>query len=132
MELETKKATQTAQGWFEVIKVKFNEFANQFDLTWAKLTEFGVAFGLGVLFGFLFKRFGRQVILLFIIAAVILIGLDYFNVITIEWQSLRNIFGTAPTTNLENIIQDYVNWAKKHIVGVIIGLIGFIIGYKIG
>ncbi len=126
-----EQPTTTAQGWFDTIKSKVEEFAGQFELSWAQLTQLGIALAGGITLGFLVKRYGRQTLFFIIFFTGLLLGLDYLEVITIQWVNVKNLIGLAPAENLESILQGYLQWAQKNIVAVITGFIGFLIGYKV-
>jgi uncharacterized membrane protein (Fun14 family) len=121
----------THQGLFDTIKSKIEGFIGKFNLSWQQLTQLGIALAIGITLGFLVKRFGRQTLFFIILCAGILFGLQYFNVITIQWTNLKNLVGLAPADTVEGFFRTYFEWAQHNILAVITGLIGFIIGYKI-
>jgi uncharacterized membrane protein (Fun14 family) len=124
--------TNVTKGWLEKLKEHLQELTERLDLSLPKLTELGVAFGLGILGGFLVKRFGRQTIVLFVLITAILLGFDYLGVIKIDWLVIKDFIGIAPSQTLEGFVQEYIGWIKEHILAVFVGVIGFLIGYKIG
>lgn len=123
--------TAAAQGWFDTIKSKIEEFIGQFELSWEQLTQLGIALAAGITLGFLVKRYGRQTIFFLIFFAGLLFGLEYLNVITIQWTNLKDLVGLAPAETVEGVARGYFDWAQKNVVAVVTGLIGFLIGYKI-
>jgi uncharacterized membrane protein (Fun14 family) len=128
MEAQT---TTVTHSFFDTFKVKIQDLLAQFKFSWKTITELAVGFGAGFLLGFLVKRYARQVIVLLVLFSVVLIGLEYFNFISIDWTAIKNFIG-LPTQTLESIAQEYFTWAKEHILTVVTGLIGFLIGYKVG
>ncbi len=129
MEAETKQA---AQGWLDIIKNKFEIVAQQFEFSWARATEYGTALGGGIVIGFLVRRYGRQTILTIIAFAALLGGLAYFDLITLDWPKVKELAGFAPADTVEVFFKDYLQWVQAHIITVLVSIIGFIIGYKIG
>ena len=129
MEAETKQATQ---GWLDTIKNQFEGITQQFELSWAKVTEYGIAFGGGMLVGFLVKRYGRQTILTILAFAAVLAGLNYFELVTIDWIKVKEFIGLAPAETVEAFFKDYWQWATSHIISVVVSILGFIVGYKVG
>ena len=124
--------TKQASGWLDSIKDSFENLFNQLEFSWAKITEYGVALGGGILVGFLVRRFGRQTIIIFIVFIAVLAGLNYFELIAIDWTKVKEFVGLAPAETVEAFFKDYWQWAKIHIVAVIVSVVGFVIGYKIG
>lgn len=129
MEAEAKQVTH---GWFETLRARAEEFFNQFELSWANVTEYLISFGASIFAGFLVKRYGRDVLITVILIGIALAIFSYFDFITIDWIKIKDLFGVAPAETIESFFQEYFQWIKIHIISVIIGIIGFIIGYKIG
>lgn len=122
---------QAAKGWFDTIKDSIQQFLKQFELSWQQASEWGVAFVLGLIAGFLTNRYGKQVLFLLVLFVVALISLEYFNIIFIDWQALRDSFGFKASDTLDKFMQQLLAWIRMHIIVVIIGIVGFLIGYKI-
>ncbi len=129
MEAGTKQA---AQGWLDTIKDKFQETFQQFDFSREKVIEYGVGLGSGIFVGFLFKRYGKQTFFTLLVLGGVLLGLNYYELISIDWIKVKELIGLAPADNVEGFIKDFLTWATAHIISVVVSVIGFIIGYKIG
>lgn len=125
-------APKITSGFFDTIKTKIQTLAAQFDFSWKSISDMAFGFGAGFLLGFLIKRFARQFIFLIILFIALLIGLDYLNLISVDWVALKNFIGLTSNGTLEGIVQSYFQWGKEHIVIVFVGIIGFLIGYKVG
>lgn len=130
--MEAQGAKEATQGFFDTIKGKIQDIFAQFDFSWKTITELAIGLGTGFLFGFLVKRYARQAVFLIVLFVALLIGLDYLNLISIDWTATKNFIGLPPTETIEGIAQDYFKWAKDHIFTVITGVVGFLIGYKVG
>ena len=129
MDAATKQATQ---GWLDTLKNQFENITRQFEFSWAKVSEYGIALGGGIFVGFIVRRYGRQAIITFIAFAALLGGLHYLQLITIDWPKVKEFVGLAPAETVEVFFKDYWQWAQSHIVAVIVSIVGFIVGYKIG
>ncbi len=125
-------AAEQAQNWFEKAKVKVEETFNQLNLSNSSMTELGIALGIGFVVGFFLKKMGRPVIILLLVMALGLIALQYAGVITIDWLKIRTVFGMTATEQLNEIAQSWYAWGKVHLMMVISGVVGFLIGYNIG
>lgn len=130
MDVAKKQAAQ--QGWLDTIKNKFEAFIQQFEFSWAKVTEYGIALGGGIVCGFLVRRYGKQTILILLVLAALLGSFVYFEVITIDWPKVKELIGIAPANTIEAFFKSYLQWAQAHFITVIMSIVGFIIGYKIG
>lgn len=129
MEAEAKK---TAHGFVETIKNKLTTVYDQFELSWAKATEYGAALGGGLVVGFLTRRYGRQTFITLLTFSIVLAFFVYADVVTIDWQKIHNFIGFGHANSVDTYIHELVGWAQKHTITVLIGFFGFIIGYKIG
>lgn len=125
------EATQQAQSWLEVIKEKIQSFFNSLNLNQKNLVEYLSYFGIGILAGVIFKKFARAFILYALIFGGLLYGLHYFDVITFDWTKLKDLIGMAPGDSGFST-EPYMAWAREHIMQLIIGIIGFAVGYSIG
>lgn len=121
----------TTQSWLETVRLKFTEFIEGLGLSSARVIELLIAFGIGLVAGFIFNKIGRQVILGLVLLAVLVLGLQYLGIVTIDWSHLKQLIGIAPTQTLEGLMTDSFAWIKSHLLTVIVGGIGFLAGYKI-
>jgi len=125
------EATQQAQGWFEGAKEKITSFFNNLNLNQQTLVEYLSYFGIGFLAGFIFKKYARGFILYALIFGGLIYALHYFGVVTIDWTKLKELIGmSAETGGFQT--EPYMAWARKHIMQLLIGLIGFAVGYTVG
>lgn len=95
------------------------------------MIEYLSYFGIGFLGGFIFKKYARGFILYALIFGGLIYGLHYLGVITIDWSKLKDLIGmTSDATGFS--AEPYMAWAREHIMQVIIGFIGFVVGYSVG
>jgi len=124
-------ATETAKGWFETLKAKVQSFFDNLNLNQQTLVEYAAYFGVGFFSGFIFKKYARGFILYALIFGGLLYGLHYFEIITIDWTKLKDLIGMTHT-DTGDAMAPYIKWAREHIMQLIIGIIGFVIGYNVG
>lgn len=82
--------------------------------------------------GFLFKKYLKFIFLCLIISALAIKGLEYYKVLTIDWEALNALLGLAPGTTIGLLASNALGWVKLHVVVTISSLIGFLLGYKLG
>ena len=117
------------------------DYWQSFDLE-AKLANYGITytvpvqaalcFGIGFANGFLFKKYFKFFIMLIICTSIAIAVLDYNHIVTINWESLRVMFGFAPKATTNGMITQMFDWVKENIVVFLSALIGFLFGYKLG
>ena len=130
--MQTEAPTTVTQGFFDTIKTKMQALFAQFEFSWKTATDLAFGFVAGLVFGFLVKRYARQTIFLCILFIALLIGLDYLNLVAVDWAAIKSFLGLTSDGTLEGVIQKYFQWGKEHIAIVFAGVLGFLVGYKVG
>lgn len=95
--------------------------------------EIGACSGIGLLSGFLFKKYFKTFIMTVLFAVLIVAVLDKLNLVQIDWQQLQATMGIQPTQEaFQNLFQATYAWIKINVQAVTSFGVGFIVGYKIG
>lgn len=124
--------TQQSPNWWESLKEAFLRETKKFDLSVHNLVEIFAYAAVGFITGFLLKKYGRFLILFFLIAVLSLWGLNYLNIITIDIVKIKTLLGISEFSTVDSIWKTYSFWVKEHIIATITILIGFLIGYHVG
>lgn len=106
--------------------------AGQFDLSVKELSHALAYLGVGVVAGLLFKKYLKLVITSLIVAILILKGMEYRQIIMVDWVALKAVFGFEPAATLESVGSLLYDWLREQSLLAMSTLIGFIIGYKAG
>ncbi len=115
----------SSQGWLDVIKERFNS-----QEPWAiELVIFGLG---GFVAGFLLKNFGRIALILLAIAVVSILGLHYTHLYDMPFEKLQALLGISDVNTLQDIITMKIAWAKDHPVAIVSGVVGLLVGWKVG
>jgi hypothetical protein len=115
----------TAKSWFESIHQQLRDYLPG----WAiDLISFGLIF---FIIGFLLKSFGKYLVYAVLAAALVITALYYAKVIHLDLVTIKYWSGiggesvkAAPTL--------FIEWAKAHPVAWVSGIIGFLLGWKVG
>lgn len=100
-----------------------------YKIDWIQL---GASFGIGVLAGYLCKKYLKTFLMVLAIGVVIVATLDYLHLVHIDWDHLQNMIGIAPTQeSLNNLFQLGLAWIKSNVQAVVSFSVGFTIGYKV-
>lgn len=96
------------------------------------MMEGGIGFIAGICIGFVAKNFGR--IIAYGVAALILLMLvlSYYGMITINYPAIKQVVGIPAKSSLEEVLRMYAELAQLRVVGLSSGLIGAVIGWRIG
>ncbi len=126
----------------EIVEKGLLERIKSFDIhqTWASIKaynidwlELGIGFAMGILAGFLFKRYFKMVLIIAIIGSATIFLLDYFNFVHIDWNSLQLLLGTKPLQEeVSSRAQAIIQWIKLNVVMTTSFGVGFLVGLKVG
>ena len=113
-------ARSTVTGWFASMGIDVN-----------KLLGMGAVFGIGVLIGFLLKRYFTQMLILLLIIGTVLFFLQSYNYININWFTVKSAVNIQATDTIGKVFGLAFAWLKERILFVISFIIGFIVGRSI-
>lgn len=117
--------TSSAQGWLDSIKERFSS-----QEPWAiELVVFGLG---GFVAGFLLKNFGKLALIVLAVALVLIVGLHYTHVYDMPFEKLQAFLGISDLTTVQDIINMKIAWAKDHPVAIVSGVVGLLVGWKVG
>lgn len=123
-----------AKSIFESIKGYFTDLSKKMNLSKEKLLDIALYLVLGVLSGFLLKRFFKYVVFFGIFIGGMFI-LRYYGVMTfaIDWDKVHDVLGIQTIGKIDgNILSVIWAWIRANVIIFISFVIGFIIGWKIG
>ena|SRR3989338_6877343 len=93
--------------------------------------EIGACLGMGVLSGFLFKRYFRTFVMGVLFVVIVTVVLDRLNLVHIDWEYLQGMFGIQPSQEaFNNLFQAGYAWMKMNMQAVVSFAAGFVVGYK--
>lgn len=129
-QLETVKSE--AVGFIESIKNKLVSWYVSMQLDTYKIIKVLACFGIGFFFGYILKKFYKQIFLIIISAVILALLLNYIQYIQINWGLIKTQLGINPTDSIEAVFNGLVNTLKANILYVIGWVLGFIIGNRVG
>lgn len=116
-------------------KVNFDDLVVKVQESRGMLMDIALYGGIGLLSGYLIKRYSSVVIMLvFVIAGLAVLQQFDFLVIAINWPKINELLGLQPTVVImsDNMPMIAWEWAKSNTTIVVSGIVGFLIGLKIG
>ena len=87
---------------------------------------------MGMLSGFLFKKYFQMFLVCTILGVGLIAGLDHFGMIHINWNTVQGMVGQAPAQNVDTIFHNMLSWMQMNVVLVISFSAGFFAGFKVG
>ena len=129
----TDTFTQTKPTMMQQIK-KFNvsTVKNYFAAMNLNFMELGMFAAIGLLTGFLFKKYFQMFMVTIILGVGLIAGLDHFGMIHIDWNAVSSLMGNAPSHNVDTLVQSALGWAKMNKILVSCFGVGFVFGFKVG
>ena len=98
-------------------------------LDWIEIGSCGV---IGLLTGFLFRRYFKMTLLILLIGGGVIAFLDYINLVHIDWLNIQKMTGLEPNSESFNTLyRVIISWMKVNIQGVMSFSFGFLIGHKL-
>lgn len=95
--------------------------------------EIGSCAGIGLLSGFLFRKYFRTFLMTLLFGVLIIAVLDRLTLVHIDWDHVQNMIGIQPTQEaFQNLFQAGYAWVRINVQAVSSFTVGFIVGYKIG
>lgn len=95
---------------------------------WIEISASGA---LGVLSGFLLKRYFKIFMTTLLIGVFVITALDYFEFVRIEWDKIFATIGIEPSSkNFDTIYHVALAWIQVNIQGFISFCLGFFLGMK--
>lgn len=96
-------------------------------------TEIGIACSIGILSGFLFKRYLKSFLALVVCGVILLALLEHYGIIMLDWSRVHTLTGVEPTQEAAlNFLQHCWLWIQVNTVPSIACAIGFLIGVHLG
>jgi len=120
----------TVKEWFTTLDI--DAWLAQMGIAYTVPVQGALCFGSGFAIGFLFKKYFKFLILCTVVTAVVIKVFEYHDVITIDWESFRLLFGFPSDLEINDVLTYSFDWMKAHLVIVICSLGGFLFGYKLG
>lgn len=96
------------------------------------LIEIIVFFAVGVLAGFLCKRYFKSALVWIFMAVVTVIVLDYMGLVAIQWDTIQGVVGASPAQTFDRLFEQLMVWARDNVPVVISFIAGFAAGIKVG
>jgi len=82
--------------------------------------------------GFLFKKYLRFIFMSLLITFLVIKGLEYYNLVHVDWGSLKSMAGFEPTATLQMMYNKITIWIRTNMVVFLSSFVGFVVGYKLG
>ena len=112
------------EGFFEKLTKSFDRPASWY----VEMAGYLIA---GFIFGFLVKYGGRLFFLLLIGAGLALWALDYLQVLTVHYSTLKSLLGLSADSTLQSVLTNAVDWVRTHKIESLAAFFGFILAWKL-
>ncbi|HBL99006.1 TPA: hypothetical protein DDZ86_05185 [Candidatus Dependentiae bacterium] len=96
------------------------------------VTEGVVALFLGLVLGFLFRTLGKYAVIVVTTLFVAGFVFHYAGLATFQSAPLVKFFGISHIPSLGEAVSNIFEWAQAHLAACVAGILGFILGWKLG
>lgn len=107
----------------------FMNHVKELNFNFIEITTF---FAVGILGGFLCKRYFKSALVWALMSVVIVVVLDYIGMIAIQWDTIQGVVGASPAQTFDRLFEETIVWARDNVPAVISLIIGFTVGIKVG
>lgn len=130
----TPETQSAAKSWLESIRetLHLDAIAEKLHISVETLGQTALYFVVGLIAGFLYKKFGRQLIFAILVSIAALWALSYFDFISIHMDNIKEFVGFSTSDTVGTVFSMFGTWLKEHVLQVIFGLFGLYLGSKAG
>lgn len=119
-----------AKNWWAGFNIK--EWSERVGGSSADAVEAGIYFFISFIAGFVFKRYSNYILFSAVVSVLVVLGLEYTHVITIDWSFIKQSCGVTADGDTQSFFNHTVEWVKNHLLVTVATTVGFLIGYKLG
>ncbi len=105
------------------------QYIKNLNLDFLAITIF---FGVGILTGFLCKRYLKKIIILCLISLGTVIAFEYAGLLAVRWDFIQSVIGATPEQVFETVRFGTIVWAQNNTSAAVSLIVGFLIGVKVG
>ena len=114
------------------VNVDVKQWAEDIGGSSSEAVQAAIYFGMGFAVGFLFKKYFKFVFFTLLTSVILILILQYNQVLNIDWQSLNILLGFEPSADIGIILNFAFDWIKQNLIIFVSCTVGFLIGYKLG
>lgn len=118
--------------WWQSIQQQLESWVQQFNISLQDIARIVSFFGIGFFTGFLLKKYLRYFFIITLTLIFFFIVFDRFGIILVDWVHIQQLTGIDPQSTIQQTGEQILAMAQAHIILVISGFIGFLIGYRVG
>ncbi len=92
--------------------------------------QMGIFFVIGVLTGFLFKKYFKTLFVWTLCGAGLIAALEYAGFIAIDWNAVQGFIGIAPSQDFDTVFHSWLAWSQVNMSLLVCWVVGFMVGHK--
>jgi len=115
-----------------LVKLKIDTWLKSMGIDAAEAVRDCLGFVMGMLFGIVFKKYFKFILITGVVTIAVIKGLEYQHIIHIDYTSFKEFLGIDTQANLNSFGSDLVTWIQANTIAVIFTTVGFLLGLTIG
>lgn len=119
-------------GFFETVQRKIDSFFSSCNISSRDMMTYITCFGVGFAVGLLFRRYGKWVVGIALGVIGVLTVLHYFEFITVHQATIKCMLGLYDVHSVADLINFIPEKIQLYWIEVVILIISFLIGFKLG
>ncbi len=121
-----------AQSWWQSFQQQIEQVLQRFNLSVRDVVHIVSFVCVGVVIGYVLKKYFKYFFIITLLVVLVLIVLDRFGIIVINWSNMQDLTGINPQSTVQQCVESTFKLIRDNIGLAVSSLIGLIIGYRIG
>jgi len=122
----------TEQSWWQSLQTNVEYILRKLNLNAHDVVHILSFLCVGFFAGFVLKKYFRYFFVVTLLIIFVLLILDRFGVILINWHNMQQITGIDPQSTIQESLERFFNLVRDNLAITLSVLIGLMIGYRIG
>lgn len=119
-------------SWWQSLQANIEQILHKLHLNAHDVVHMLSFLCVGFFTGFMLKKYFRYFFIVTLLIVFILLVLDRFGVILINWHNLQQVTGIDPQSTVQESLESFFNLVRDNLAVALSVIIGLMIGYRVG
>ena len=119
-------------SWWQSLQLNIEHILHKLNLNVHDVVHIISFLCVGFFAGFMLKKYFRYFFIVTLLIIFILLVLDRFGVILINWHNLQQVTGIDPQSTVQESLEHFFNIVRDNLAVALSVIIGLMIGYRVG
>jgi len=119
-------------SWWQSLQLNIEHILHKLHLNAHDVVHMLSFLCVGFFTGFMLKKYFRYFFIVTLLIIFILLVMDRFGVILINWHNLQQVTGIDPQSTVQESLENFFNMVRDNLAVALSVIIGLMIGYRVG